>query len=258
MASFRLLRGAAALAPRLGPRVAPALFGMIGRLGWRLAPARSVIEQNQRHLPREDRRVRESSESFGRYLGEFLSIEGRADRLRFLTGEARIDSIRNAVAAGKTVLAVTPHFGNWEFGGLWLGALFGPVRIIIRRTGDPVLDERILRCRGANELIDAETSVMRVHRVLAKPGIVCAAIDEPRASGVEVILLGHRVRWSKALFVMAARAGAVIIPTVCHRRSDGRLDLVSEAPAATPQEVADRFDRWIREDPGQWVLLRRC
>lgn len=253
---FRIFRAAARLAPLIGPRAAARLFAAAAAAGWRLAPAREAIAANLSFLglvpePRDNLR------HFGRYLGEFFGVGGEPSRLSECLGECDFASLRTTRATGKGALVVTMHYGNWELGALALAREFGQVAVIIRRTGDEWLDERIRQCRGANLLLDVEGGLRPVWRALETGGIVCAAIDEPRSEGERVDLLTGWLIMPSALLNAAARTGAALIPVCCGRDAGGRISVRLAPPARSGQEVADRFGEWLREDPTQWVLMRK-
>jgi hypothetical protein len=289
----RLLRAAARIAPVLGPRRAPRIYEALARLAAPVLPASLVVrERNRRHgLPADLESA--TLGNFGRYLGEFLSVGGGGDdmagsdsspacdrssvsdhlsvrdrspvrdsssvrdRVRALSGRVNVAEAARSIAAGRAALAVTPHFGNWELGALMLREAFGPVSVIIRTTGDPGLDAAIRICRGDNLLLDVAEGSRGILAALARPGVVAAAIDEPRRDGVPVEFLGRTARFPSGLFRMAKQTNAAIHPTRCRRNSAGKIDLEVYSEARSAQEVAARFEEWIREDPAQWVLLAR-
>ncbi len=193
---------------------------------------------------------------FGRYLGEFYAVRGHEDRLDRITDTIEIGPVRRALGEGRAVLAVTPHFGNWELGALILGRHLGPVSVIIRTTGDEILDRRIRACRGGNRTLDVAQGFRPVLAALNRGGVVCAAIDEPQASGEEIEFLGVRTIVPGALFRAAREANAAVIPTRCRREPSGRLSLECRDETRTAQETADVFSDWIRRDPEQWILMK--
>lgn len=152
---------------------------------------------------------------------------------------------------------MTAHYGNWELAAVGIGSALGPISVVIRTTGDPYLDTRILRCRGSNHLLDVAAGVGSVMDILANGGVVAAAIDEPQIKGTEVTFFGRKMIMAAPLFKMAKKTNAAIIPTLARRNASGKIEIKSYPEAKDEQEVAARFEEWIREDPAQWVLMKR-
>lgn len=172
-------------------------------------------------------------------------------------GDADLEALRAARASGRGALAVTPHFGNWEFGALAIGEAFEDVSVIVRTTGDAVVDAHIRRCRGRNTLLDVKSGLRAAWRALERGGIVCVAIDEPRSDGIDVDFLGGRHRFPTPLFRMAERTKAAIIPVRCGRDARGRVAVATFPEAHDAHDVARVFSEWIRSDPAQWSMLGR-
>lgn len=69
---------------------------------------------------------------------------------------------------------------------------------------------------------------------------------------------------------LAMRTGAVLIPTFCHRRQPDGIEAFMEEPLelmdsgdfdadvrANALRLLARFERHLRQDPGQWIVLER-
>lgn len=230
---------------------------MLARLFHSFAPGLQNVRANFDRFGLPRTATPEVMANFARYLGEFLSVEGDPSRLGKIIVNVQLDSIRAAVTAGRGVLAVTPHFGNWEFGALAIGAAFPGTAVLIRTTGDEKVDERIRKCRGANILLDVDQGLRGAWRVLEMGGIVCAAIDEPRSEGIAVDFLGGRTFFPAPLFRMAERVNAAVIPVRCARDAARHVSVETFAPANDAQDVARIFSEWISRDPALWVMLGR-
>lgn len=197
-------------------------------------------------------RVGEVFESFGRYLGEFLWVGGKLARLEHILGEVAIDPPPQSSG----ILYVTAHYGNWELAGLCLERIHGPIRILYRPAGPEWLDRMVRRARGGNRLLNITRGLRSVVEALRRGEIVGAAIDEPVRSTRRVRFFGRAVSYPAPLLEAAWRAGAAVIPIVCIRNAEGRLNVRTMAPASDPAEIFSCFEEWIRRDPYQWILLR--
>jgi len=117
------------------------------------------------------------------------------------------------------------------------------------------VDERIKICRGRNRLFDVSKGVRPILRALEEKAIVAAAVDEPRSKGVEVKFMGANIFFPSAIFRMAEETDSALIPVRCKRSHEGKITVKSYEEVRTPQELADIFEEWIREEPEQWMLM---
>ena len=255
----RILRLAALLAPLLGVKITPKLYGALAKLFWFYAPAKNILKANFKRagISASPELISETVRNFGRYLSELFSVLGKSESLSFLRGEVDIDSLKKTHESGRGAFALSPHFGNWEVGALILGEEFGGISVIIRTTGDKWLDERIKICRGRNRLFDVSKGVRPILRALEEKAIVAAAVDEPRSKGVEVKFMGANIFFPSAIFRMAEETDSALIPVRCKRSHEGKITVKSYEEVRTPQELADIFEEWIREEPTQWMLMER-
>ena len=243
------------MAPVLGPVASKALFSKITGGFSGIIPARENVRKNLEFAGLPRRFEKEILKNFGAYLGEFLSLRNHPENLDRILGDCDFGAIEKLRQQGRSCLAATCHYGNWEVGALSYGKYFPDVSVIIRTTGDAYLDGHIRACRGSNNLIDIDNGGRQVLKVLGRAkSIVCAAVDEPRDEGVEVQFLGRTVFFPQGLFRMAKKSGVAIVPTLC-KRNKGLINVIAQEPVADAQELADCFSQWIRDDPSQWMLL---
>ena len=131
VASYRLATGGAAALPR---SVRLRLARGLGRLLARALPAerRAVRSNLGRVLAGAspaviDARVRETFANFGAFFANLLTLNRRPgaalrDYVASAEGEHHLDA---AIAAGRGVVLLTAHLGNWEFAGRLLSSRGG-------------------------------------------------------------------------------------------------------------------------------------
>lgn len=248
---FRIL---VPLAELLGPNRAPGVMALVGRVLWRFVPARKNVENNFSRFGLPQNHARPVIENFGKYLGEFLSHREANEEL---FADSDLSCIDKQLKDGKGVLLVTPHYGNWEAGAGLLARRFGPINVLFRSTGSNYLDRVMREKRRPNRMLDIDRDLRGFSGALARGEIVATAIEEPRSSGERVRFFGSEIFFPKGLFRIAARSGATVLPVLCRRTREGKIELVVGRPAENIQEVADQFEAWIREDPTQWIMLSR-
>ncbi len=208
--------------------------------------------------------------------------------LRFLTEKqlcARVDVVGYerllaVAAAGKGVLVLTGHFGNWEFaplGGILNFKQFQGQFHFIRRTLGSKTLERILFRRyfkaGLN-VIPKKDSLQQVCDLLEKNHAVVFVLDQHASlvnrDGVAVEFFGKKAGTYRSLASFSRHTGVPVIPAAGYRLPNGRHVLAFHEPIAwvdypTTKESIYRntyaynqaLERIILEHPEQWLWLHK-
>lgn len=189
--------------------------------------------------------------------------------LREQHGAALYDA---ALASGKGVIVVAPHFGNWELLNQWLSSR-GPLAIVYAPPDSPVGDAFLLRVRSADNIkqVRAEgPAVRQLWKVLKDGGAVGILPDQqPKlGDGVFAPFFGVQALTMTLVSRLAERTGATVLFAWCERSGAG-LDFalhVEPAPAriADPDPVIATtalnamVERIARRDPAQyqWTYKR--
>ncbi|MGH7971041.1 MAG: HAD-IC family P-type ATPase, partial [Limisphaerales bacterium] len=176
-----------------------------------------------------------------------------------------------AQAQKRGILLVTPHLGNWEFGGPLLRQR--GVRLQVLTLAEPGADFTRLR-QGSRARWDIETLVigddpfafLDVIRRLEDGATVALLLDRPPApSAVTVQLFGRPFAASVAVAELARASGCILLP-VYLPRVNGRYEAHILPPVpyerATLRDRAARqqltqtlisvFEPLIRQYPDQW------
>ena len=176
-----------------------------------------------------------------------------------------------AHARGKGVLLVTPHLGNWEFGGEFLVQHGHKLLVLTQPEPDPRLTElrQISRARhGVETLVvgrDAFAFVEIIRR-LQEGATVALLVDRPPApTAVNVDLFGKRFPASIAAAELARASGCAIIPAYIVRQRGSYLahilpeiayDRVAIGNRAAriqlTQKILRAFEPAIRQHLTQW------
>jgi lauroyl/myristoyl acyltransferase len=184
------------------------------------------------------------------------------------------DNFSAARASGRGTLLLTAHMGNPEVGAVAMGRHFEPVHVLYWRDRFAVAEEfrNRLRARGnvRGIAVDASPfSVVPALRVLEAGGIAAAHGDRDfNDQGWPVEFFGAAAKFPPGPFLLAARAGALVLPTYFLVRRDRRFHVIYEPAISlggggTIEErarVAMRvwvgsLERRIREHPEQWYCF---
>jgi len=159
-----------------------------GSVGFRLLPGvrRQALENyaGVLHLPlksAEVRRVaREALAGYAKLLADFLALSklSRDDVMRMVDWRGW-DNIQAALAQGKGVIVVTPHFGNWDMAAAAAAARGLSVTAVTDHYGDDDLNRRII---AARERFGVSVVAAHRDRRSGRPG--CAAAQSDCGPGV--------------------------------------------------------------------------
>ena len=205
-----------------------------------------------------------------------------AIRLTVMVKDGTIDRIvevenfhhfTNAVEAGKGVILMTGHYGNWELMGTWIVRQGYPIKVVAKKSYDPRLDKLIVDYRNeAGYANTARGSATRsVIEGLMKGETYGLLFDlDTKVKGVFVNFFGKPAHTATIPVYLSGKLGAPIIPMFIRLKSDltyvitclEELQLVStgdeEKDVVTNTQIcSDIYEKMIRLHPEQWIWMHR-
>jgi KDO2-lipid IV(A) lauroyltransferase len=220
-----------------------------------------------------DALVRGGLRSYARYWQEvFLlpwadhaALVGRLDGA--IDGVEHLDK---ALSAGRGVVVVLPHTGNWDLAGLWLVHQHGTFSTVVERLAPEELYQRFVDYRTALgfdiiPLTGAGNPIPRLLRRLRAGGVVCLLGDRDlTGAGTNVEFFGAAARMPLGPARLAAATGATLLVIGSWFTSDGwgfRIHPPVPVPDRTAvhratQTVADYFALDIAAHPEDWHMLQ--
>lgn len=183
------------------------------------------------------------------------------DRFHHIAGEA------------KPHILFSAHLGNFELLPV-AGAAFGlRLTAMFRPPNNPYIASYILsRRRGAmGELLASRRgAAFSLSRILEEGGNVGLLVDQKFTFGIRSTFFGRLCETSPLLPKLARQHGCDVYPARCIRLPGNRFRLVIEdkvdlprAPdgrvdiTSTAQLLNDVVERWVREDPAQWMWFHK-
>lgn len=183
------------------------------------------------------------------------------------------EHLQRALAAGKGVIALSAHLGNFTMIGARLAAAGYSFTVLVKHPGD----------RRFARLIDDYRAQLGIKTVSAKPrseavrgilkalrqnGIVLVIADEFKSEGIEVDFFGRRSPVPRGPATLALRTGAATLPMFATRDADGRLTLSigprielidrgnrEQNVAANTALFTQHLEAAVRRHPDQWNWL---
>ena len=258
----------------------------VGRALGRLAHTpfgvrRNVVErQIAAAFPNQDTATVDalSREAFG-HFGEvvietaLLPTLGQQKILELFEGEEGFEGILDAKAAGRGIVLITGHFGNWELAGAYVAARGVPIEVIVRRMNNPLFDSYVTRTReGAGMIVVYDHDAVRRTPRAFKAGHAVAFVADQGVLGLASTFVPFFGRPAKtprgpAVFAMKYRLPTFFVAAV--QEPSGKYRCV-----VTPVEIPDTGDReadidtvvarytsilesWVRRYPGQYFWHHR-
>ncbi|NOZ09557.1 MAG: lipid A biosynthesis acyltransferase [Gammaproteobacteria bacterium] len=174
-----------------------------------------------------------------------------------------------ALAAGKNIILLAPHFMGLESGLIM--STERPMMYMYQRPKNILIDTVIQRGRtrfGA-ELIERSGSLKGMFRKLKGGVPLCYLPDQnPGAKrGIFVNFMGVTAATHQALGRFAKLADAVVIPCICTQRPFGRGYLITykppleNFPSGDPEKdtthMNQAIEKAVRDDPAQYFWIHR-
>jgi lauroyl/myristoyl acyltransferase len=242
---------------------------------------RGLIERNMRRAlgpQASDREVRQTARRACRYYADYwIDIIWLPTRTREYVLErfARRNevSLEDAVAAGKGLIVVLPHYGSWEAGAVYLASL-GPFAAVAEVLKPPELFDLFCRLRKGVGIdifpynSRPETRDRMIEALQAGTTLALLCDRDLKGSGVAVEFFGERTTLPPGPAVLAMRSGSPIVCVNVRNLDDGSwighatdTFFVEESPdkeetiRKTMQKIAGLLEDLISEDPAQWHMF---
>ena len=179
-----------------------------------------------------------------------------------IVGRDRLDA---ALAAGRGAILFLPHLGPWEVAGSFVASLGYDLDTVALEHPSALVTRFFADRRRASGIGLHETgeSALRLVDAVRLGRIVALLVDRAFSGrGFETRFLGRRATLPDGHVVIAARAGADLLPCRCRYLPDGSIELFIGDPieyAGVKRETAERcieeMERFVREDPAQWFAF---
>lgn len=188
------------------------------------------------------------------------------DLVRDIHGWEHVDAAR---AAGRGILALTPHLGCWELGGIYIGSHF-PITFLYRPPRQDWADRlmRVGRERGGVRLATPDTKGVRAMLTALKRGEAVGILPDQVASkgdGVWADFFGRPAYTPTLTHRLARSTGAVPLLFVCERLAWGRgfrlwvepLPEVGDDAQGFVTQLNGAVENLIRRWPSQYLWTYR-
>lgn len=217
----------------------------------------------------ERRRIgRASADNAGRLMIENYSGRDLAARMARVTPTGPgLPALAAAREAGRPVLLMTGHFGNYEAARACLIARGHAVGGLYRPLANPYFNAHYVETMetiGGPVFPQGREGTMGLMRFLKGGGIAMMLNDLYTGTGEEMDFVGRPAMTATSAAEIALRLGAALIPVYGIRQADGlsfAVELEAEIPPGDARTMTQAYNdsvaARIRAHPEQWFWLHR-
>jgi len=220
---------------------------------------------------RKRRRVaQEVFVNFAYYLVDFFRYK-KVDKhfIEKYVTVSGIEHILDSLQENRGVLAVTAHLGNYELAGAITSLLGYPVHAVALQHKDQRINELFNRQRTmvGIHIIPAGVTVRKCVSLLRRRNVVAFLGDRDFfGGGIEISIMGRRIKLPKGPAYFALKTGARIIPAFLVREREVFYRLIFEQPIDIEQQkltdetmilqaYAHVLEKYLKKYPHQWYLF---
>ncbi len=176
-----------------------------------------------------------------------------------------LDEIKAAQAAGKPVIIVSGHFGEWEAIRVMLSRAGMPSASIYREAGNPIFERHFAKAMavgGAGLFQTGLKGTRKMFKHLRAGGIITVLLDQRVGGGATLDFLGYPALSSPIMAELAVKTDALLVPAYAPL-IDGKVALIVEPaiahgdPTEMLQAINDSLSAQVRAHPEQWYWLHR-
>lgn len=184
-----------------------------------------------------------------------------------------LDKFKRIAQETRPHILFTAHLGNFELLPI-AGAAYGmKITALFRPPNNPYIADYILSTRRSSmgELLASRTgAAFSLARILEANGTIGVLVDQKFRYGIRTQFFGRECETSPLLPKLARQYDCDVYPARCVRLPGNRFRLEIEEKielprdaegrvevTATAQLLNDVVERWVREDPGQWMWFHK-
>jgi KDO2-lipid IV(A) lauroyltransferase len=210
--------------------------------------------------------------TLGENIYEFLNLKGNKGRqiaslIDTVEGE---EHLRDAIADGNGIIAITGHIGCWELLAAYLVSQGHSISVVARQLRDDKWQEWVESVRSSLgiSMIDRDSGAREMIKVLRNKEILGVLMDQKtRVSGYFVPFFNKPAHTPSGVAKLAAMSGAKIVPMAIYMTPGYRHIIRILEPISFPHDAQDRsaaveavtaacskaIEDLIRSDPKQWI-----
>jgi len=175
------------------------------------------------------------------------------------------------IAAGRPVVFVTGHLGNWEITAGAVAHRNTPLTVVYAPNRNPVIERRLHRYRQGLRcgLVPKQSAARLLVKALSDGESVGLLVDQRVPDGVLIPFFGRPALTTVSPARLALKFGAAIVPTQCQRLGGTRFRITfheplrpedippgTDAKTALTMRINAYIEDWIRDQPADWYCMQ--
>jgi KDO2-lipid IV(A) lauroyltransferase len=185
-----------------------------------------------------------------------------------------IERLDEALKAGKGVIIVSGHIGNFSIVAQLAAARGYPVYTVAEHVEPPKLYDYVNRLRGhfgLKMLQMGSAQVLTIYKLLRNNETLMLAVDRDVTNeGIPVPFFDQPACMPHGAVALALRTGAALLPGYTVRLPDNTSVVILDPPfelertgdkdedvRVNMRRVAETLEKYIIEAPDQWVVLQK-
>ena len=213
--------------------------------------------------------ARRTFQHFGKYLVEFFTFARLTpEQIRELVAVEHREYLEKAVAAGRGVIVVTAHLGNWELGGAVMAGLGYPLNVVTLQQTSAKLNEFFQhhRQRRGMAIIPLGHAVPQLIRALRRKECVALLADRDYSQRTDFSpLFGAAACLPRGPVWLAEKTGALVLPGFMLRKENDTFELRFHPPIDPTGLSAEQIrsaigavlEDSVARNPHQWFMFER-
>ena len=247
-----------------------ALGKLASIIGPKMAINRKAVKNIRAALNCSDETAHEIAkghwDNLGRIIAEYPNLKTIATNNVCIKGLEHIIRLRDD---GKAGILFGGHLGNWEVipYALLQHANFS-AHPVYRPPNNPMVDKRLHAYRSPKgqlmPLSKSRKGMMGMVKALKNKEHIGLLIDQKYNEGINFPFFGMNARTGTAFIELAKKYDCPLLPIRCIRENNGFCIEVSPPITTLNRKVEDvlseahtLLEKWILEEPNQWLWLHR-
>lgn len=212
--------------------------------------------------------VRENFMNLGRSLIELMKVY-------YCSGDGIVNSViivgaenyEKARTAGRGVMYITGHCGNWELASIAVSKQIGILGGVARPVDNPWINAVVVGIRGryGNSVIYKKGALRDMLKMLKSGQSVGVLMDQAVVpqEGIVIDFLGNPAWTTKMPAIMCKRTGSAALPVFMHREGKGHVLEILPEVELNGDEIEDTkrlsatIEEYIRKYPEEWLWIHK-
>lgn len=216
--------------------------------------------------------------NMARLAGEYIFLDQLFDFDPDRPGEGRVevlgvDIFKRVREEARPHAFFTAHLGNFEFLPIAAARFDLAISALFRAPNNPYIAKYVFSTRTTSmgDLVASRPgAALELARILDAGGNIGALVDQRFIRGIKTTFFGRECTTSPLIPKLVRQYDCDLYPARCIRLPGGRFRLEVEEKLDLPrtgngtvdvlrltQLLNDTVERWVREDPGQWMWFHK-